>query len=112
MALRPVLDRAGSAIGSGGAVIWGAGSHSARLLPALERLGLDRDVHGVIDANHNLHGRSFGRFVVMPPDALREWPGSTVIVSSFRAGAAIAHNVRARFPNPVCELYAAPRDPP
>jgi SAM-dependent methyltransferase len=108
--LRPVLERAGNAIRSGGAVIWGAGSHSARLLPALERMGIDGDVHAVIDSNPNLHGRSFGRHVVMPPDALRDWPDATVIVSSFRASAAIARGLQAKFSNPVCELYSAPRD--
>jgi hypothetical protein len=93
-------------------VIWGAGSHSARLMPTLAGRGLDRSVRAVIDSNPNLHGRSFGRHTVMPPDALRNWPDATVIVSSFRASAAIAMSLRARFTNAVCTLYPDSRITP
>jgi SAM-dependent methyltransferase len=104
-ALRPVLDRAARAIRAGGAVIWGAGSHSARLVPMLEDMGLGRDIDAVVDSNPNLHGRSFGRHEVLPPDALQSFPHSMVIVSSFRSSAAISANLKKRFPNAVCELY-------
>jgi len=105
-ALRPMLARASAAIAAGEAVLWGAGSHSARLLPALENLGLGGGVRAVLDSNPNLHGRSFGRHEVQAPDKLRQYPQATVIVSSFRSSAPIAQGLRARFANPVCELYA------
>jgi SAM-dependent methyltransferase len=111
VALQPVLQRVASALDAHGAVIWGAGSHSARLLPVLAGMGLDRSVRAVIDSNPNLHGRGFGRYTVMPPEALRDWPDATVIISSFRASAAIARSLRARFTNAVCTLYPDSRDP-
>lgn len=105
-ALRPVLERAASAVRTGRAVIWGAGSHTARLLPMLDNLGLGGEISAIIDSNPNLNGRSFGRHEVLPPDALERWPDSVVVVSSFRSSAPIAANLKKRFPNTVCELYA------
>ena len=105
-ALQPVIKRAIGALGPAGAVIWGAGSHSARLLPIIDRLGLGAGVVAVIDSNPNLQGRSFGRHVVIAPDGLAAIPAATVIVSSFRSSAPIAAGIKARFSNRVCELYA------
>jgi 2-polyprenyl-3-methyl-5-hydroxy-6-metoxy-1,4-benzoquinol methylase len=104
-ALEPVLARAAAALRGGDAVLWGAGSHSARLLPMLESLGVLANLRAVVDSNPNLQGRTLGRHVVRSIEALAEWPKAAVIVSSFRSSAAIASRLRAHFPNPVCELY-------
>lgn len=103
----PVLARASSALRGGDALLWGAGSHSARLLPMLERLGLEGNIRSIVDANPNLHGRTFGRHEVESIEALANRPEATVIISSFRSSAAIAARLRSGFPNPVCELYDA-----
>ncbi|GAC1301480.1 MAG: hypothetical protein NVSMB10_01050 [Steroidobacteraceae bacterium] len=103
---RDVLDRIARLLDTGPALIWGAGSHSARLLPMLRRLGIDGGIRGIIDSNPNLTGRRFGTIEVMPPARMQEWPDTPVIVSSFRASALIAAAVRSTYPNSVLELYA------
>lgn len=70
--------------------IYGAGSHTARLLPRFAALGLDGRVAGVIDGNRNLHGRTIGRHRIHPPQFLEAHRGQSVLISSFRAQQAIA----------------------
>jgi SAM-dependent methyltransferase len=86
-------------------VLYGAGSHSARLLPSLshsQRLS----VLAVIDGNANLQGKSFGRLTIQPPEALRNYPGLPVLVSSFRSETTIASSLSQKFPgNPICLMY-------
>jgi SAM-dependent methyltransferase len=87
-------------------VIYGAGSHSARLLPRLEEIGLIEKVVAVVDANPNLLGQQFGSYLVTKPDQIKHWPNATVVVSSFVAEHAIESYVKANFSNPVLCLYA------
>ena len=86
-------------------VLYGAGSHSARLLPSLsdsQRL----NIQAVVDGNVNLQGKSFGDLTIQPPEALRNYPGLPVLVSSFRSETAIASSLSQRFPgNPICLMY-------
>jgi 2-polyprenyl-3-methyl-5-hydroxy-6-metoxy-1,4-benzoquinol methylase len=80
--------------------LYGAGSHSARLMAALEQ-----SPAVVVDANPNLHGRSLGQVRIEPPLALERYRDLPVVVSSFRSQAAIAARLRKSVPNPVVTLY-------
>lgn len=86
-------------------VIYGAGSHTARLLPILTSKGLDKHIAAVIDGNTNLHGQKIGHWIISPPSELTHHPKTTVIISSFRAQVAIGTALAEHFPNPLLYLY-------
>lgn len=86
-------------------LVYGAGSHSARLLPILAARGLAGRIRGVVDGNANLHGQPIGRWRVEAPETIGREPACTVLISSFRAQRSIAHAVAARWPNPLLKLY-------
>ena len=85
-------------------VIYGAGSHTARLLPKLPAKELDR-ISAVVDGNPNLHGKRLGNFVIEAPSALANYPAATIVVSSFRSQISIAEMLRATRANSVLTLY-------
>lgn len=85
-------------------VIYGAGSHTARLLPRLLDAG-EKRLAGLVDGNPNLHGKRCGPLLIEAPDALDRHPAATVVVSSFRTQQAIGDALRASRPNPVLTLY-------
>ena len=86
-------------------LIYGAGSHTARLLPRLDALNLSSRVVGIVDGNPNLAGQQIGRHTVASPDALASWPEATVVISSFAAQSAIADFVGRHNGNPFLKLY-------
>jgi SAM-dependent methyltransferase len=86
-------------------VVYGAGSHSARLLPALDAIGQLRRVAAIVDGNPNLQGKHLGEFEIYPPEALAKWPNLPVVVSSFAAQDAIIGMLQQRFGNPAVRLY-------
>lgn len=79
-------------------MIYGAGSHSARLLPQLAAAGLDGRVAGIVDGNPNLQGKRLGAFTIAAPETLATMPGCTVLVSSFHAQPAIVAGLAGRHP--------------
>ena len=79
-------------------VIFGAGSHTARLLPQLEQLGVASRIIAIVDNNLNLWGKKLGNFIIQPCDFLAAMPGCTVLVSSFNAQNAIATQLAGRHP--------------
>lgn len=84
-------------------VLYGAGSHSARLVP---RLGdKARHIVAVADGNANLHGKRFGDWAVQSPDALAGYAGLPIVISSYRAEQAIARSLRATLDAPLVLLY-------
>lgn len=78
--------------------IFGAGSHTARLLPRLEQRGLAAQILAIVDNNPNLRGKKLGNFVIEPGAFLATLPGCTVLVSSFNAQSAIARELAGRHP--------------
>jgi SAM-dependent methyltransferase len=102
--LRRVLD---SIVGTGADhfLLYGAGSHTARLLPAMEVLGQSLRVAGIIDGNPNLQGRTIAEFEIHSPRDVANWPGLPILISSFGAQEAIAESLRDRFNNPIVCLY-------
>lgn len=85
-------------------VIYGAGSHTARLLPRLQQAGESRLV-GLVDSNPNLQGKRLGPLLIEAPEALDRHPDATIVVSSFRAQQAISNGLRTSRSNPVLTLY-------
>lgn len=86
--------------------LYGAGSHSARLLAVLDALGLLGHIRSVVDGNPNLHGKRLGSFSVQPPTVLESEPALPVLVSSFNAQDAIARMLLEKHPQrPLILLY-------
>lgn len=98
------LDLALQRIPAGPVIVYGAGSHTARLLAHLERIP-GCEVRGVVDSNPNLEGKRMGRWTVRAPSSIQETPEVAVLVSSFRSQEAIAAHLRKTVPNPLVLLY-------
>ena len=98
------LDRALQRIPAGPVIIYGAGSHTARLLAHLERIQ-GCEVRGIVDGNPNLEGKRMGRWTVRAPSSLYETTDTPVLVSSFRSQEAIAAHLRKTTTNPLVLLY-------
>lgn len=98
------LDLALQRIPTGPVIVYGAGSHTARLLAHLERIP-GCEVKGIVDSNPNLEGKRMGRWTVRAPSSIHETPDVAVLVSSFRSQEAIAAHLRNTAPNPLVLLY-------
>lgn len=98
------LDRALQRVPAGPVIVYGAGSHTARLLAHLEKIP-GCEVRGVVDSNPNLEGKRMGRWTVRAPSSIHETPDTAVLVSSFRSQQAIAAHLRKTAPNPLVLLY-------
>lgn len=85
-------------------VLYGAGSHSARLVSALQS-AQRQQVVAVLDGNQNLHGKRFGDWTVHAPEALSAYADLPVLISSFRSEQAIALALSERFDNPLVQMY-------
>ncbi|WP_342618978.1 methyltransferase domain-containing protein [Rhodoferax sp. GW822-FHT02A01] len=98
------LDRALQRVPAGPVIVYGAGSHTARLLAHLEKIP-GCEVRGIVDSNPNLEGKRMGRWTVRAPSSIHETPDTAVLVSSFRSQQAIAAHLRKTAPNPLVLLY-------
>jgi len=78
-------------------VLYGTGSHSARLLPQLTKKQQSNLVT-VVDGNFNLHGKKFGNWVVEPPEAIKKYPTLPILISSYRSEKLIALSIKTKFP--------------
>lgn len=74
-------------------IIFGAGSHTARLLPHLERLNLTSNILAIVDNNPNLTGKKLGDFNIQDGKFLANHPSIPVLVSSFHAQNAITRQL-------------------
>lgn len=86
-------------------IMFGAGSHTARLIPQLERLGLTAGVIALVDNNPNLQGKELGGFTIQDSSLLARHPGTPVLVSSFHAQHAINRQLAGK--HPTILLYEA-----
>lgn len=84
--------------------IYGAGSHTARLLPRLCERGESR-LQTIVDGNPNLQGKRLGRFLIEAPQALDQYSDATILVSSYRSQDAIACMLKSSRSNPVLTIY-------
>lgn len=85
-------------------ILYGAGSHSARILPVLQQ-STEITVAAIVDGNRNLIGKSLGPWTIQSPSVLATMPGLPVVISSFRAQADIAASLQSHYANPVVLLY-------
>jgi len=86
-------------------IIYGAGSHTARLLPRLQHTGWADKLICLVDSNTNLHGKSMGGLAIKSPDALVNYPNVIIIISSFRSQNSIAQALSLKLSNPLLLLY-------
>ena len=86
-------------------VVYGAGSHTARLLSCLSQ-AQEESIVTIVDGNRNLQGQCFGKWLVESPENLKKYPCIPVLISSFRAQNAIEAYLNKEFPhNPVIRMY-------
>ena len=98
------LDAALQRIPRGPLLVYGAGSHTARLLPLLEAI-VGVDIQGILDGNSNLTNKSMGRWTIQSPEAIARWPDTSILISSYRSQAEIAKSLRSRYQNPLVLMY-------
>jgi SAM-dependent methyltransferase len=99
-----VLKTALQCIPKGPLLIYGAGSHSARLLPHLEKMP-DVQIVAVVDSNPNLLDKKIGQWTIQSPSVIEASPELPVLVSSFRSQHEIASSLQSRYPNPLVLMY-------
>jgi 2-polyprenyl-3-methyl-5-hydroxy-6-metoxy-1,4-benzoquinol methylase len=92
-------------------VIYGAGAHTARLLPSMPSKIAER-VICLVDGNPNLHGKQMGQFTIEPPLHLAQHPEATLVISSYRSQESLAKSLAQSWPNAICRLYPYPAVPP
>jgi FlaA1/EpsC-like NDP-sugar epimerase len=66
----------------GGALVYGAGNHTFRLMAQSTAL-TNCDVPAVFDRNRHLHGTRIGNSPVFSPENLGEFPGLSIIILTF-----------------------------
>lgn len=98
------LQRALQRVPSGPLLVYGAGSHTARLLAHLERRQ-GCQIVGIVDNNINLMGKPMGRWTIQSPASVDETPDIPVLVSSFRSQNAIASRLKQSATNPLILIY-------
>lgn len=98
------LVRALQRVPAGPLIVYGAGSHTARLLAHLEKKPCCT-VHGIVDSNPNLVGKRMGRWTVQPPSSIHSTPDIPVLVSSFRSQNAIASHLKNSVTSPLVLMY-------
>ena len=87
-------------------VIYGAGSHTVRLIPHLISKGLFSNVIGIVDNNPNLQGKSLsGLEIQKPMDIISRNPQATILVSSYRSQQPIADSLSKQCSNPILTIY-------
>ena len=99
-----LLDLALQRVPSGPLIIYGAGSHTARLLAHLEKIP-DCAIHSIVDSNPNLAGKKMGLWTVQSPSSIQAAPSVPVLVSSFRSQNAIANHLKTFASNPLVLMY-------
>lgn len=85
-------------------IIYGAGSHSARILPLLAGIPT-LTINAIVDNNPNLTGKTLGTWEIQTPSLINTMPGVPILVSSFRLQNEIANALRNKYPNPLVLLY-------
>lgn len=66
-------------------VVYGAGSHTARLLPQLQQAKKLQMCMGIVDNNTNLHGVSMGGIKIHPTSWLEVCKNCTIVISSYKS---------------------------
>lgn len=85
-------------------LIYGAGSHTARLLPRLEKNGILHRCIAVVDNNPNLQGAKMNALQIIQSTELVEYTDCDVLISSFRFEHEIQKSL-AWYPGKVFGIY-------
>ena len=99
-----VLNTVLQCIPMGPIIIYGAGSHSARLIPHLEKMAGVKII-AIVDSNQNLLGKQIGQWTIQSSSVIENSPEVPVLVSSFRSQHEIASSLQSRYPNPLVLMY-------
>lgn len=87
-------------------IIYGAGSHTVRLIPQLIAKGLYSNVIAIVDNNPNLQGKSLSGFEIQKPgDVIPHNSEATILVSSYRSQQPIADSLSQSCSNPILKIY-------
>ena len=78
-------------------LIYGSGSHSARLLANLNEKQ-KQNLVSVVDGNANLQGKKIGDWIIKSPNEISKYPNLPILISSFRSQLSISHEIRKNFP--------------
>jgi SAM-dependent methyltransferase len=98
------LDLSLKKIPAGPLILFGAGSHTARLISHLEKMP-GTFVHSIVDSNPNLIGKDIGPYTIKSPDSINDNPRIPVLVSSFRSQNTIASILQKSVSNPIVLMY-------
>ena len=101
--LCPLLDRVAEQLHAP-YMIYGAGSHTARLLPRLKQCGVFENCTGIIDNNKNLQGHFMGGIAIHSSSVLDASATCTVLISSFKAEQSIAKSLSVT-PHTALQIY-------
>ena len=85
-------------------ILYGAGSHSARLIP---QLGVNSKflMKAIVDGNPNLIGKTLGQWPIDAPSIIETMPTIPIVISSYRSQNAIAKQLHSIYRNPLISLY-------
>ena len=86
-------------------ILYGAGAHSARLVPILEKKGIA--VQAIVDGNPNYLGETLGEIEIQDPEVISRMPETPILISSFRSEAVIKASCKGRFANKIVTLYGS-----
>jgi SAM-dependent methyltransferase len=87
-------------------IVYGAGSHTARLIPLLIQNGLDNRLEMIVDGNLNIQGKNIGRWTIEPPSRIKSLSQKIpIVISSFRSQTAICDFLQKKYLNPIICLY-------
>lgn len=86
-------------------ILYGAGAHSARLLPQLNERGIR--VEMIVDSNPNYYGETLGGIEIKDPIALNDMSDIPILISSFRSESAIKSFCTERFANRLITFYGS-----
>ena len=98
------LDIALQHIPEGPLILYGAGSHTARLLSHLNNMP-ESTVLSIVDSNPNLTGKKIDRWIVQPTNSIHYTPNIPVLISSFRSQNSIASILKKSAANPIVLMY-------
>jgi SAM-dependent methyltransferase len=87
-------------------ILYGAGSHTCRLLKSLSQQQL-QNIICIVDSNPNLLGKYIQSWQVYRPDRLLEHPDVPVVISSYRSQSAISDYISLNWSNPIVHLYVS-----
>jgi SAM-dependent methyltransferase len=85
-------------------VVYGAGAHTARLLPLMPS-AMKQRILCIVDGNPNLHGKKMGEFTIEAASQLVKHPNAAIVISSYRSQEFLAHSLAKSWPNPIHRLY-------